>query len=604
MLPTVSVDALQTDLLVFLPEVVLCVAIVLLLLIRLVTDRLHLGGLALTAVVAALAVNGYLWFDIPGVNGAFAGMLVSDSLTLFVRFVLLGAAALTIGLTLLTGIPDREDSGDFHVLLLGGTLGMLLMAASNHLLMAYIAVEMASLPSYALAGFLKGKRQGSEAALKYVVYGGGASGVMLYGISLVAGRFGTAYLPNLAQSYALAISAQAAAGGVDVILLLGTLLILVGLGFKLSAVPFHFWCPDVFEGAAAEVAAFLSVASKAAAFALTGRLVLALAAPDVAAGVLPRYFGPPLAFLAALTATFGNLAAYPQNNLKRLLAYSTIAHAGYMLMGLATVSVEGAQAVLFYLGTYVFMNLGAFAVVAFVRNRTGSEDLSAYRGLVYRAPGTVVLLAVFLLSLLGIPPLAGFVAKFLVFAAVFHAARDAAVGPTPWLGTVYYTLLVIGGLNTAFSAFYYLRVIKTAVLDKPLDAVEGQEPAPLRMPAPASAYAGLLAAAVVALGVAWNTLAVASEQGVRTFAREPLTVQPSRGLTTRDAAPGKAGQGKAGQGKGGQGKGGQGKGGQGKGGQGKGGQGKAGQQKGGQQKGGLPKAEEAKPAPPKGGPSE
>src|SRR5581483_9211201 len=162
--------------------------------------------------------------------------LVSDSLTLFARLVLLGAAALTIALTLLTGIPDREDSGDFHVLLLGGTLGMLLMASANHLLMAYIAVEMASLPSYALAGFLKGQRRGSEAALKYVVYGGGASGVMLYGISLLAGRFGTAWLPDLARGYAAAISAQSAPGGVDAILLLGTLLILVGLMFKLSAV--------------------------------------------------------------------------------------------------------------------------------------------------------------------------------------------------------------------------------------------------------------------------------------------------------------------------------------------------------------------------------
>jgi NADH-quinone oxidoreductase subunit N len=343
---------------------------------------------------------------------------------------------------------------------------------------------------------------------------------MLYGISLLAGRFGTAYLPDLARGYAAAISAQSGAGGVDAILLLGTLLILVGLMFKLSAVPFHFWCPDVFEGAAAEVAAFLSVASKSAAFALTARLVLALAAPPAAADVLPRYFGPPLAFLAAQTATFGNLAAYPQNNLKRLLAYSTIAHAGYMLMALATVTAEGAQAVLFYLATYVFMNLGAFAVVAFVRNRTGSEDLSVYRGLVYRSPGTVVLLGVFLLSLLGIPPLAGFVAKFQVFAAVYHAGRDQSAGPAPWLGTVYYALLLIGGLNTAFSAFYYLRVLKTAILDRPIGEVEGVEPAPLAVPAPAAAYAGLLAAAVIGLGVAWNSLAVASERGVRAFAKE------------------------------------------------------------------------------------
>src|SRR5262249_11845651 len=184
----------------------------------------------------------------------------------------LGFAALLVWLSLLTGIPDREDSADFYCLLLGATLGMSLMASANHLLMVYIAVEMASLPSYALAGFLKGRRQSSEASLKYVVYGGGASGVMLYVISLIAGKFGTAYLPDLAA----ALPQAAAASRIDLVLVLGLLFLLIGLGFKLAAVPFQFWCPDVFEGAAAEVAAFLSVASKGAALALLGRLVFVL----------------------------------------------------------------------------------------------------------------------------------------------------------------------------------------------------------------------------------------------------------------------------------------------------------------------------------------
>src|SRR5262245_41059246 len=193
---------------------------------------------------------------------------------------------------------------------------MSLMASASHLLVVYLGVEMASLPSYALAGFLKGRRQSSEAALKYVVYGGGASGVMLYGISLLAGKFGTAYLPDLAQGYALAAP--------DPIIVLGTLFVLIGVAFKLAAVPFHFWCPDVFEGAAAEVAAFLSVASKGAALALLARFVFVLAGLS---SPFPSYstwlhsaklFCPPLAFFAALTATFGNLAAYMQTNLKRL----------------------------------------------------------------------------------------------------------------------------------------------------------------------------------------------------------------------------------------------------------------------------------------------
>ena len=484
MLPTVNTGDLIRDLMFFLPEAILCAAIVVMLLVRLGPGRGHMGGLAVAATVVSLCGAGWMWAQMGDDSiVAFTGMLVTDPLTRFARFVILGAALLTIVLTLITGIPDADDSADFYTLLLGGTLGMMLMASANHLLMVYIAVEMASLPSYALAGFLKGKRRGSEAALKYVVYGGGASGVMLFGISLLAGRFGTGFLgslghPDLTQGYTLALQAQAGSH-VDPILALGTLLILVGLAFKLSAVPFHFWCPDVFEGAAAEVAAFLSVASKAGAFVLTARMVLAMTLPEAGAGVVVMFFGPPLAFLAVLTATFGNLAAYPQTNLKRLLAYSTIAHAGYMLMGLATVNVEGVQAVLFYLATYVFMNLGAFAVVAFLRNQTGSEDLSSYRGLVYRSPGAVVLLGVFLLSLLGIPPLVGFMAKFQIFAAVFHAGRQATV---PWLGGVYYALLVIGGINTALSAVYYIRVLKVMILDKSLDEIEGREPIRVRLP--------------------------------------------------------------------------------------------------------------------------
>jgi NADH-quinone oxidoreductase subunit N len=520
---------LETDLLLFAPELIVCGAIVVLLLVRLVPafDRMHLGGIALAATVGALAYTAVQWAqDLPEVTNSFANLLAFDDYTLYLRMLLLGVCAATIVFTTLTGIPDREDSGDFYVLLLGATLGMLLMASANHLLMVFVAVEMASLPSYALAGFLKGRRQSSEAALKYVVYGGGASGVMLYGISLLAGRFGTGFLPDLAQGYAAALQAQAA-GGPDAILVLSTLFVLIGLAFKLSLVPFHFWCPDVFEGASAEVAAFLSVASKAAAFALTGRLLLVVATYAPAPELPQRFLAPGLAFFAALTATFGNLAAYPQTNLKRLLAYSTIAHAGYMFMGLSVLTADGTSAVLFYLATYAFMNLGAFAVVAFLRNQTGSEDLSDFRGLLTRAPGMTVLLAIFLLSLLGLPPLAGFAAKFLVFSQVFEAGRAALNGPAPWLGTVYFALLVIGGLNTVFSAVYYLRVLKVMILDKSAEETEGREAARLRVPAGAAAFTGLLAAGVVVLGVAWNPLITASDKGVAKFTPWKRTAAPA-----------------------------------------------------------------------------
>jgi NADH-quinone oxidoreductase subunit N len=553
-----NLDALKSNLIVFIPEAILCCAIVGLLLMRMFAARTHLGPLSLIALLAALASTVLFWVDFDSLSKsgtvalaivqevpAFTGMVVYDTFLVYARCIILGAASLVMILALLTGIPDSDDSGDFGVLLLGATLGMMLMASANHLLMVFIAIEMASLPSYALAGFLKGKRQSSEASLKYAVYGSGASGVMLYGISLIAGKFGTGYLPDVASGYAAVFNEHAKAGGIDGVLVMGSLFLLIGFAFKLSVVPFHFWCPDVFEGAAAEVAGFLSVASKAGAFILTGRVLLMLAnKPSLETDLMLKAFGPALAFVAALTATYGNLAAYPQNNLKRLLAYSTIAHAGYMLMGLSVLNTEGMRAVLFYLATYVFMNLGAFAVVAFIRNRIGSEDIRDLRGLSYRSPALVVLLAIFLLSLLGIPPLAGFVAKFQIFAAVWHAADTA---PADWLRDVYYALLVIGGLNTAVSAFYYLRVLKTMILDKPLDVVEGETPTPLHIPVAAMGYTAFLAAAVVALGVVVDPVANAGEQSVVGFEKQKTPTPLLKGGALNEQAGGGApkSQGKA-----------------------------------------------------------
>jgi NADH-quinone oxidoreductase subunit N len=286
----------------------------------------------------------------------------------------------------------------------------------------------------------------------------------------------------------------------------------------LAAVPFHFWCPDVFEGAAAEVAGFLSVASKGAALALLGRFVLVLTFQQERAQAMAvtNYLVPILALLAVLTATFGNLAAYAQTNLKRLLAYSTIAHAGYMLMGLATLKSYGAAAVLSYLVVYLFMNLGAFAVVAFLRNKTGSEDLSAFRGLVYRSPVLVVTLAVFLLSLLGIPPLAGFFAKFQVFSALMQAREEYGAGSS--LGITMLALFVIGGLNTVISLFYYVKVLKVMILEQPIEAVEGLAVEPVTIPLPSVIYSTLLALMLLVISGAWGPVVDASyHQGVDGF---------------------------------------------------------------------------------------
>ncbi len=519
---------LSDDLMAFLPELIVSGAIVLLLLCRMLPRMerrpstviaLMFSIIALGTALGQLQPLGQLhplsflnwYFDwhsaADSYNTArpleiFSGMLVFDNFTVFLKIFLLTFLAAVVVLTTLTGIPEREDSADFFTLLFGATLGMMLMGSANHLLMVFIAVEMASLPSYAMAGFLKGNRPSSEAALKYVVYGGGAAGVMLYGMSLLAGKFGTAYMPDLLRFVGASLGHDP-----ELIVVMGLLFVLVGVAFKLSAVPFHFWCPDVFEGAPAEIGAFLSIASKAAAIALLARFTMPLAAQA-------NLLVPTLAFIATITTTFGNLAAYGQTNLKRLLAYSTIAHAGFMIMGLATLTAEGAEAVLFYLVTYFLMNLGAFAVVAFLRNATGSEDLKSFRGLVQRAPVLVCALAVFMLSLVGLPPFAGFAAKFQIFTALFDAAKTT---PSPVVRNTMYALVLVGGLNTVLSLFYYLKVLKVMILDKPIEEVEGAPVPELKVGVGQAGYALLLAALVVAVGVFWNPIAMVAQEAVRNF---------------------------------------------------------------------------------------
>jgi NADH-quinone oxidoreductase subunit N len=289
-------------------------------------------------------------------------------------------------------------------------------------------------------------------------------------------------------------------------------------------VPFHFWCPDVFEGAAAEVGAFLSVASKAAALALTARFLFTLGAAggdgqgDQAGSTLALVW----AVFAAVTATFGNLAALAQTNLKRLLAYSTIAHAGFMMMALVPLGPRMVGPALYYVSAYLLMNLGAFAVVALVRNQTGSEELDAYRGLARRSPGLAVGMAFFLLSLLGLPPLAGFAAKFQVFAALYETGRTVGT-PDPVLGWLYFGLLVVAALNTAISAGYYLRVVRAMTLDDPAG-----EAGPLRVPAGGRLLVAALAALIVIVGILWDPLTRAADRAAASFRTSPEVIREGR----------------------------------------------------------------------------
>jgi NADH-quinone oxidoreductase subunit N len=569
-------DTTAISLPAFRTELTLCTTVVLMLLVRVFRgrDRSSAFFIALAGSLVGLG------FALPWTSGLFGqpdgllagghvvrhefftGMLVYDPLALYFRSLLMFFAVVFVLLTRLTGIPDREDAPDFYTLLLGATLGMCIMATANHLLTIFLGVEMASVPSYALAGMLKGRRKSSEAALKYSVYGAGAAGVMLYGISLLAGVLGSCHLPTMANQLAVMIQ-SGHLGDRAMVLVLGGLMVMVGLAFKLSAVPFHFWCPDVFEGASAEVNAFLSVASKAAALALLIRVVVGfgfIAPSDAAAsagevamvaspaisslkpqasnlppppaqfsvrdrqeapivvdaphnaliaalGPVRAFMAVLIAFLAAITCTFGNLAAYGQTNIKRLLAYSTIAHAGYMMMPIAAGLVLAGKnpvasevafaAVPFYAGVYLFMNLGAFAVVALLRNALRSEEIADYAGLVRNSPGLVIALGMILFSLVGMPPLAGFVGKLVIFSALVDAINnDAARG-------MMITLLVVGGLNTALSLFYYLRVVKVMTFEPEPDS---RPPFTFPLVSIPGAYIVAITAPVLFLGLWWNDL--------------------------------------------------------------------------------------------------
>lgn len=476
----------QSSLPRFAPELCLVVTIVALLFVRLFNGdrRLPVSLVTIMGTVAALVLSALQFRqfeEMPSVvsQTMFTGLLVFDPFTVFFRMFLLLFVLFVEWLTLIGGIPDQEDAPDFYVLLLGSTLGMTLMASANHLLMVFLAVEMTSVPSYALVGFLKGRRTASEAALKYVVYGAGAAGVMLYGISLLSGLLGTAHLPGIATALVeFGHHHTSFADPALRTLALGILMVLVGLAFKLSLFPFHFWAPDAFEGASAEIGGFLSVASKGAAFALLIRFCLALVGHTAGQSELsPLYLnvGIGLGVMAAVSATFGNLAAYAQTNVKRLLAYSTIAHAGIMLMAVSAMMVllnspaaEGEsaaartaaaatciQGLLYYLVVYFFMNLGTFAIVALVRNQTFSEEIADYAGLARQSPLLAVCMLLCLVSLIGIPPLGGFFGKLMVFYSVLDAAR---LSPTMWV------VLVVGLANTVFGLFYYMQILRMMFL--------------------------------------------------------------------------------------------------------------------------------------------
>src|SRR5437870_1214569 len=438
------------------------------------------GIVALAGAAAAIASALGLPHE-PAGAWLFGRMLVFDGFSVYFK-VLLGLALLaavwmSLGSREVRGQPNE---GEYFTLLLSSALAMLLMAAAGNLLMAYLSREFASLTSYVLTGFLRHNRRSGEAALKYLIYGGVASGAMIYGMSWVFGLTGSMDYAGIAAGVARLDDASRGA------FFLALVLVLAGFGYKVASVPFHMWAPDVYTGAPIPVTAFLAVGSKAAGFAMLLRFFHFGVGPGSVLATIP------LAQLATVmcvaTMTLGNFAALGQQNMKRLLAYSSIAHAGYALLGFVVFADAGVKAVLFYLAVYYVMNLGAFWVVMLVANVSGREDLDGYRGLAWRGGALPALaLAVFLFSLAGLPPLAGFIGKFAVFAAGVQARL--------------YALVVIGLLNSVVSLYYYARVVKVMFLEQPRP-----EDPPISFRLGDLGAVGLLSLATLYLGVRFNCL--------------------------------------------------------------------------------------------------
>lgn len=472
------------------PEIVLTAALLVVFCLGLILPYRRRRGpytlLGLAGLAGALAA---VWSLPPATPASLqaSGLFLWDEVAVFFKFFLVAVAAVTIILCHLSDEIEASGYSEAVVLVLSVTVGMMLLTAAADLLLLYLAFETMGVLSYLLVGLKARNIKASEAALKYVLYGAVTSGVMLYGFSLLYGLAGTTSLTGIARAVAQAsLEPQN-----RLLLVLATVCVLAGLLFKTASFPFHFWCPDVYEGAPTPITAFLSVGPKSAGFALFIRLFYPLFAAGAGQETFKALSGLEwptiLALLSAATMTLGNLAAMRQNNLKRLLAYSSIAHAGYLLMGLAALSGRGLKSVLFYLVVYLFMNLGAFAVVAMVARDGGSEEIGAYRGLGSRAPFACVLMSVFLFSLIGLPPFAGFVGKIYLFSAIIDRSM--------------YWLAVVAALNTVVSLYYYLRIVKAMFLEPAEGAFEP------KLSLGSQTLLTVLAVPTLGLGVYWQPLA-------------------------------------------------------------------------------------------------
>lgn len=453
----------------FMPELILIGTILLVLIVNLISPPNQL----LKSSAGALFGLGLSFVFLIGLYPTQGGhlffrMMALDRFSLYFKSIFTLSAILVIFISIRSReVLEQKNHMEYHLLILSMTLGTFLLSAANDLLMIYVGFELTSLASYLLTGFLKRNRFSSEAALKYAIYGAVASGSMLFGMSYMYGLTGTTNLELLGKILSNGVEFPLA-------LTFSTILIMSGLGYKIASVPFHMWCPDAYQGAPTPVTALLSVAPKAAGFAVLIR-ILHVAFSRRIPGLERVWFLIPdldlpllVALLSAATMTLGNLIALKQTNLKRLLAYSSIAHAGYIMMGLAVATAEGLKAALFYVAVYMIMNLGAFLALIVVANpypkvQEGEGfEMDNYGGLGWKKPVVAICLSVFLFSLIGLPPTGGFVGKWYLFLSLIHKGV--------------YWLAVVGVLNSVVSLYYYVRIIKTMFINRPVEGITGEQP--------------------------------------------------------------------------------------------------------------------------------
>jgi NADH-quinone oxidoreductase subunit N len=480
----------------FIPELLLSV----LFLVMIIAD-LVLSAPSKRSLIPSIALIG---FGLTGVfvyqqqsmasTDIFLGMYAIDPFAIFFKYLFLASGALAVLLTLDSdeiNEPVTRSIGEYYAILVAMVLGMFLMASATDMLMMFIALELVSISSYVLAGYLKGQVKSSEASLKYIIYGAVSSGLMVYGMSLMYGLTGQTNLYRIAEFFR-------SNEPDSVVMLLSTLLIMGGFGYKIGAVPFHFWTPDVYEGAPTPVTAFLSVGSKAAGFAMMIRF-FRVAVPNVPSGdSIGVDWVSLLAFLALISMLLGNLTAIWQSSVKRMLAYSSIAHAGYLLLGVLVANDLGTQAVLFYLSAYTVMNVGAFFVVVLITNKIGSDDVNDYKGLGKRMPLAAAALTVFLISLTGLPPTIGFIGKYMIFTSLLGK------------GTLFLTLAIVGVLTSAVSLYFYFKIPLNMYLR---DSEDGNE-SPLEVSLFSNSLAAFLMAITIVMGLFFVPLSDFAKQSV------------------------------------------------------------------------------------------